>query len=159
MADGNQDVALVRQGYEAFTTGDAAWMNDHLADDVVWHVGGKNKLSGAHRGKEAVLTLFTQQAQVFGGVPQLDVHDVVGNDEHVIAIGTASANDPDGGTVEWRWANVFHIEDGKAKEVWGLAEETSAVMRSSTRPWARKRADRPPPRASPGPASRSRGRR
>ncbi len=119
------NVALVRQGYDAFRSGDAARMNELLADDVVWHVGGKSKLSGTYRGKDEVMNLFATQAQILGGSPRVDVHDIVGNDEHVIAIGTASVNDPDGGTVEWQYANVFHVEGGKAKEVWGLANETS----------------------------------
>ncbi len=119
------DVGLVREGYEAFRTGNTQRMDELLADDVVWHVGGKSKLSGTYRGKQDVLALFGKQAQVFGGSPRVDLHDIVGNDQHVIAIGTAKADDPDGGTVEWRFANVFHVEDGKAKEVWGLADETS----------------------------------
>jgi len=119
------NVDLVRQGYEAFKSGDTARMDQLLADDVVWHVGGKSKLSGTYRGKPEVMNLFARQAQVLGSSPRVDVHDIVGNDEHVIAIGTASADDPDGGSVEWLYANVFHVEDGKAKEVWGLANETS----------------------------------
>jgi ketosteroid isomerase-like protein len=121
------DVDLVRQGYEAFRTGDAQRLDQLLADDVVWHVGGKSKLSGTHRGKQDVMELFAKQAQLFGGSPSIDLHDIVGNDDHVIAIGTASAEDPDGGTVEWQFANVFHIQDGRAKEVWGLANETSTT--------------------------------
>jgi uncharacterized protein len=125
MIEEHPNVQLVREGFEAFEKGDMGWMDTHMADDVVWHVGGKSKISGPHKGKEAVLTLFAKQAQVFGTAPRIDVHDIVGGDQHVIAIGTASVDDPDGGTVEWHYANVFHIEDGKTKEVWGLADETS----------------------------------
>jgi ketosteroid isomerase-like protein len=121
------NATVVREGFKAFETGDMGWMDQHLADDIVWHVGGQSKLSGDHRGKEAVLNLFARQAQVFSGAPTIDVHEVLANDEHAIAIGTATANDPDGGTVEWKFANVFHIKDGKATEVWGLADETSAT--------------------------------
>lgn len=104
-----------------------AWMDEHLADDVVWHVGGKSKMTGSYRGKQAVLELFARQAQLFSGAPNIDVHDVVANDEHAIAIGTAMAQDPDGATVEWKFANVFHVKDEKATEVWGLAEDSSAI--------------------------------
>jgi ketosteroid isomerase-like protein len=120
------NVELVRQGFQAFESGDMQWLDQHLADDVVWHVGGRSQMSGTYRGKEDVLSLFGRQAQIAGSPPRLGVHEVVGNDEHVIAIGTAALDDPDGGTVEWKWANVFHIEDGKAKEVWGLADDSSA---------------------------------
>ena len=58
---------------------------------------------------------------------KIETHDIVGNDRHVIAIGTATAQDPAGGSVEWRWANVFHVRDGKITEVWGLSEDPSEI--------------------------------
>ncbi|MBA3553053.1 MAG: nuclear transport factor 2 family protein [Actinobacteria bacterium] len=120
------NVTAVRQGFQAFESGDMQWMDEHIAEDVVWHVGGKSKMSGSYRGKEEVLNLFAKQAEMMGSGPRLDVHEVVGNDEHVIAIGSASLDDPDGGTVEWKWANVFHVKDGIAHEVWELADDSSA---------------------------------
>ena len=125
MAEEHPNVKVVRDGFEAFERGDMSWMDDHMADDVVWHVGGKSKMAGAYEGKEAVLGLFGKQAQLFTGAPDVDVHEILGNDDHVIVIGRATANDPDGGTVSWLYANVLHIRDGKVKEVWGLADETS----------------------------------
>jgi ketosteroid isomerase-like protein len=119
------NATVVREGFQAFATGDMGWLNQHLADDIVWHVGGRSKLSGEYKGKEEVLNLFGRQAQIFSGAPDLELHEVLANDEHAIAIGTARAQDPDGGTVEWKFANVFHVKDGKATEVWGLADETS----------------------------------
>jgi len=125
VANEHPNVELVKKGFEALDSGDMGWMNEHMSDDVVWHIGGKSKIAGAHEGKEAVLNMFAQQAPIFGSA-RIDVHDVLGNDQHVIAIGKASVDDPDGGTVDWLYANVFHIQDEKVTEVWGLADETSA---------------------------------
>jgi len=124
MAEEHPNVRIVKEGFDAMERGDTQWMVDHLADDVVWHVGGKSKVAGEYRGKDAVLGMFAQQAPVLNDA-KIDIHDVVGNDDHVIAIGTASVDDPDGGTVSWLYANVFHIENGLTKELWGLADETS----------------------------------
>ena len=124
MAEEHPNVKAVREGFEAMDRGDIDWLNEHMADDIVWHVGGKSKVAGTHRGKEAVMALFARQASMLGSA-KIDLHDIVGNDDHVIAIGTASVDDPDGGTVSWLYANVFHIENGITKEVWGLADETS----------------------------------
>jgi ketosteroid isomerase-like protein len=118
------NVALVRQGFDAFDSGDIQALDGLLADDIVWHVGGKSQLSGTYRGKQEVLELFAKQSQLLGD-QRAEVHDIVGNDNHVIAIGKASMDDPDGRTVEWNFANVFHVKGGKATEVWGLADETS----------------------------------
>jgi ketosteroid isomerase-like protein len=47
--------------------GDTAWMDQHLADDVVWHVGGNSKWAGAYQGKAKVLEFFARQAQSTAG--------------------------------------------------------------------------------------------
>jgi hypothetical protein len=39
----------------------------------------------------------------------------------------------DGSGAEWKYVNVFHITDGDATEVWGMAENDANVDRSSTR--------------------------
>src|SRR5829696_8541244 len=54
-------VAVVREGFEALQRGDTGWMDQHLADDVVWHVGGNSKWAGAYQGKEKVLEYFARQ--------------------------------------------------------------------------------------------------
>jgi len=125
MADEHPNVRLVREGFDAFERGDTNWMADHMADDVVWHVGGKSRLAGAYEGKDKVLELFGRQAQMFGTDQDIDIHDILGNERHVMVIGRATVSDPDGGTVSWLYANVFHVEGGMVKEVWGLADETS----------------------------------
>ncbi|CAN5723879.1 nuclear transport factor 2 family protein [soil metagenome] len=121
------NVTLVREGFEAFRTGDTAWMDDHLADDVIWHVGGDSKWSGAHEGKAKVLDLFARQTQAMGGPPSVDIHDVIGNDDHVVVLGSASAAAPNGSSAEWKYVQVFHVKDGRATEVWGMAENDAAV--------------------------------
>jgi ketosteroid isomerase-like protein len=120
------NAALVRQGYEALERGDVNWMQEHLADDIVWHVGGKNVMAGEYRGKDEVLNNFLgRQAQATGGPPNVTLEDIVANDRHVVAFGVAALDDPDGGSVSWKFANIFRLADGKAQEVWGLGDETS----------------------------------
>jgi uncharacterized protein len=121
------NVAVVREGFEAMQRGDTSWMDKHLADDVVWHVGGNSRWAGAYRGKAQVLEFFARQAQATAGPPSVDIHDVLGNDDHVVVLGTASATARDGSGAEWKYTQVFHIRDGKATEVWGMAENDAAV--------------------------------
>ncbi|HZA26478.1 MAG TPA: nuclear transport factor 2 family protein [Actinomycetota bacterium] len=120
------NVALVREGFEAFASNDTDWIAKHVADDVVWNIGGRSKLAGSYKGKQEITEVFERQAAVMAN-SKIETHDIVGNDRHVIAIGTATAQDPAGGSVEWRWANVFHVRDGKITEVWGLSEDPSEI--------------------------------
>ena len=121
------NVAVVREGFGVMQRGDTAWMDEHLADDVVWHVGGNSKWAGAYQGKAKVLEFFARQAQSTDGPPSVDVHDILGNDEHVVVLGTASATARDGSSAEWKYTQVFHIRDGKTTEVWGMAENDADV--------------------------------
>lgn len=113
------NVALVREGFEAMAKGDMAWMEEHVADDIVWHVGGNSRMAGEYRGKEGVM-------KIMGATPpeamDARVHDIVGNDEHVVVLGDATVTAPDGASVDYKYVNVFHIQDGKATEVWGMSE-------------------------------------
>jgi ketosteroid isomerase-like protein len=40
------NVARIKDGYTALANGDFAALNKLLAEDVVWHFGGRNQLSG-----------------------------------------------------------------------------------------------------------------
>src|SRR5262249_24668448 len=79
-----EDAELVRRGYDAFIAGDMEWMNEHLHENIVWHVPGDNRFSGDHRGREAVLALFANLVSVV--VPEFDIHDVVASDDHVVVL-------------------------------------------------------------------------
>ncbi len=52
------NLEIARAGYEAFASGDLAAVSDLLSDDIVWHSGGNNILTGDYEGKEAVLGFF-----------------------------------------------------------------------------------------------------
>ena len=122
------NVALARESFDAMQRGDTQWLSDHLADDVVWHVGGNSRTAGEHRGKDTVLQMT---GSVTGGESTLDIHDILANDDHTIVVGTAHLVAPDGDRVDYRYVNIFHIRDGKVTEAWGMAEndaETDAFF-------------------------------
>ena len=83
------NVALVREGFAAFERGDMARMDQLLSDDVVWHVGGNSKWAAAYEGKAKVLEYFGRQGQATETA--VEIHDIVGNDEHVVVLGSAKA--------------------------------------------------------------------
>ena len=121
------NVTLVKEGFEAFEKGDVSWIEQHIADDIVWHVGGNSKWAGEYKGKQNVLEFFGRQTEALGDSPQADIHDILGNDDHVVVLGNAKATAKDGSSAEWKFVNVFHVKDGKTTEVWGLAENDAAV--------------------------------
>lgn len=115
MAHPNED--LMRRGYEAFGKGDMATIAELFADDIVWHAPGKSPLSGDYKGLDSVLALFGKTAELSGGTLKLEVHDILANDEHGVALlrGTAQRG---GKSLDNNSVQVFHIRDGKVVETW-----------------------------------------
>ena len=57
-AEAEDAVAQTIGNLRLLERGDTALMDQHLADDVVWHVGGNSKWAGAYQGKQTVLEYF-----------------------------------------------------------------------------------------------------
>ena len=121
------NVTLVRRGYQAFAEGDMAWIAQNVPPDVVWHVPGDNVQSGDKVGLDATLAFFGDTMQLTGGTFRFDVHDVVGGDDHVVALATLTGSRPDGRTLSTRGVQVYHVGDGKAVESWSYNEDQSVV--------------------------------
>lgn len=119
------NAATARAGLEAFTKGDVATLAALLDDDIVWHAPGNSPYAGTFTGKDETMqrmALMAQEGVVWG----FDVHDVVGNDEHVVALidatiskGDASARVPQ--------IQIMHVRDGKMTEFWGYNEDQASV--------------------------------
>ncbi len=124
MAHPNED--LVRKGYEAFGTGDLDALAELFADDVTWHTPGRSQLAGDRKGRDEVFGQFAKIAELSGGSFKLEIHDVVANDEHAVALVTATGS-RDGKSMRDNQAHVFHISGGKVTEFWGHASDQYAT--------------------------------
>lgn len=114
------NVALVREMFAAMERGDMQWFDEHIADDIVWHVGGNSRSAGVYEGKETVAKMMAGVANP--DAMKADTHDILGNDDHTVVLGTAQVTAPSGASVEYNYVNVFHIRDGKVTEAWGMSE-------------------------------------
>jgi ketosteroid isomerase-like protein len=117
---------LFRRGYTAFQSGDLDTVRSLFAPDIVWSVPGSGRFAGEHRGVDNVISLFVQQAQESNGTFRVEVHDVLGNDEHAVALGTITA-ERNGKSFSDRYTHVVHIQDGKVTESWIFNEDPAAV--------------------------------
>ena len=123
MAHPNED--LVRRGYEAFSKGDLDTLGQLFADDIVWHAPGRSPIAGDYKGQDQVFQFFGKVAELTGGTFKVEPHDIVGNDEHVVALSKASGQ-REGKTLDDNTVQVFHVSDGKVTEVWGHAGDQYA---------------------------------
>jgi ketosteroid isomerase-like protein len=117
-------VQRAREGFEAFEKQDFATIQDGFAEDVVWHHPGKNALTGDYTGRDEVFGHLARVIQETGGSLKTDVHDIVGNDSHVVVLANLSG-ERNGKTMDMKAANVFHVDaEGRVTERWLLVEDT-----------------------------------
>jgi uncharacterized protein len=107
----------IRDGYAAFAKGDLAVLNDLFAEDLVWHQGGRSRLAGDYRGRDAVYELFGKLIEVTHGTFHMDLEAAFANDELGVALVIASSS-VDGRSVTAREAHIIRMRDGKVAEFW-----------------------------------------
>jgi uncharacterized protein len=120
------NVVRIRDGYAAFAKGDLAVLSDLFAEDLLWHDAGRNQLSGEYRGREAVFEFFGKLMEVTEGSFRADLHAVLADDEHAVALVVLTAS-RGGRSMEVNEAHVFHMRDGKVVEFWNASTDMYAV--------------------------------
>jgi ketosteroid isomerase-like protein len=117
------NAAFVRRSLQALNIGDVESLMGLIDDDVEWHEIGR---ADPIRGKEALAQRFTGMDGAgfeFSG----DVHDVVANDDHTVALVETTAKRADGRSLTYRTAEIMHVRDGKVTARWAFSDDTAAI--------------------------------
>lgn len=123
---GHANEELMRKGYAAFQSGDMDTLRNLFAPDIVWHAGGRNPLSGDFKGIDEVLASFMKTMELAGGTFKVELHDVMANDEHAVAL-ASSSGERDGKKLQNNFAHIAHVKDGKMTESWIHPDDQYAV--------------------------------
>jgi ketosteroid isomerase-like protein len=114
------NAAVVRTMNEAMFSGDIETAASQIADDVVWHEIGRAE---PRRGKAELAASMDE----FGDTSiTWDQHDLLASDDHVIAMGTATAT-RGGKELVYRTAEIYHLRDGKVSERWAFSDDTQRI--------------------------------
>jgi ketosteroid isomerase-like protein len=119
-----EDAALVRRGYEAFSAGDMDTLGTLFTEDAVWHVGGSGGLSGVKQGREAILAYFGELFSRSNGTVKVTLDEVIGGENHTVGVQSNHA-ERNGTPLDQRAALVFTLSDGKVTEVHEFLEDTA----------------------------------
>ena len=120
------NVALSRRGYEAFGSGDMATLTEMIAENCVWHIGGRSRLAGDYEGREAIFGLFAELAQGSEGTMRVEVHDILANDTHATVMTTITAGGSSGKTLSVNTVDSSHVVDGQVTEFWSFGSDQYA---------------------------------
>jgi ketosteroid isomerase-like protein len=69
----DENLAIVRRGYEAFNKGDMETLTELFDEGAAWPVPGRSSLAGDHEGREAAFAYFARLGQETGGTFQAEL--------------------------------------------------------------------------------------
>ena len=117
MPAGHPDARVFERVYDCFTSGDMGTLAKLIAPDVVWHVPGDNLISGTYTSRDGIFGCFNKIFEMSQGTYGPQLHDILANDEHTVALLHATARRGDK-TLDQDYAFVCHIRDGQIAELW-----------------------------------------
>lgn len=122
------DLDLMRQAYDALVSGDIPLLFSLMEDDVAAHVPGRSQVAGEYAGKEAVLGYVATLGELSGGTLRFELHDLLTGEGdaghghtghgHAVALVKDLAERADGRTLAMNNVHVWHVGDGRLKEIW-----------------------------------------
>jgi ketosteroid isomerase-like protein len=114
--------ARYREMSAAMNAGDMSGLGEAIADDVVWWEIGASEPA---RGKQALL----DRMQALGEYNvSAQLHDVVANEDHLIALLSVEATKGDA-TLHYRTAEIHHVNaNGQVTERWAFSDDTQAIV-------------------------------
>lgn len=83
MNEEHPNALAYRRTADAFRSGDLDALEALVDPDVVWHVPGDHPFAGEIRGRDALLEWLRRVAEIGFTLRE---HDVLANDEHVVAL-------------------------------------------------------------------------
>jgi len=109
--------AMIRKGYDAFSSGDMETLGQLMTPDVSHSTQGNNPTSGEHKGREAVFAMYGQLFELSDGTFEVDPQEVVAEgDNKVVAKHQARAKRGDK-ELDVIQTLVFTIEDAKIARI------------------------------------------
>lgn len=110
---------------DALSKGDFILAFETLSDNIIWHMGGENPLSGTIIGKNNWKERLTEFSKRSNGTFRVITNWFASNDCFVVASVVSLAERNENDKLNMSGVDLFRIENGKIQEVWTFAENQS----------------------------------
>jgi uncharacterized protein len=124
-----ENLALVRQGYEAFGRADLEQLLNLLDPQVNWITSGPADLpiAGTRRGRAAVAQFFGTLLDVVDML-RFEPQEFIAHRDKVVVLGTDTVRvKATGRTIDGRWAHVVTVLNGKIVEFESISDVSALV--------------------------------
>lgn len=118
------NAAIVQALIQAYMSGDVNTLEAAMADDIVWHIGGRHPLAGDYCGRDEVVKLLGR----YKGWARISIEplDMLADDEYVVVF-VREFGQRDGRELDVVRAEALRLSpEGKIREYWGLANDQAA---------------------------------
>jgi uncharacterized protein len=120
MAHPNEDLA--RRLHDAFAAGDREKLAGCFAENVLWHMPGKNELAGDWEGREDVLAHLAKIAELTDGTYKTEPRDVLVSDERAAMLYRATGHRGER-MLDLDQMILLDVRDGQVVEVRVIPED------------------------------------
>ena len=117
------DVALVRRGYDAFSTGDVATLSQIIAPDATQYQPGSGALAGEHKGLQAILEFYGRLAAGTDGSFRVELERLYTDGKGQVVATHRTTAQRAGRHLDTRASLTFTVVDGIARDIHGCQEE------------------------------------
>jgi ketosteroid isomerase-like protein len=127
-AAGDAQVRAVYEMARLHNAGDLTSTRRFYTDDVVWHVQGSNRTSGALGGIDALFDYFASSKEITNGSLHLHPQNVTVSGDLVSVLMRVTAQRADGRVLDTLLAQTLRpAADGRWCEYWAVADDQDAV--------------------------------
>ncbi len=139
----SDNIATVRNGFDAFATGDMDTLREVFDPGIEWHLPGRSTISGDYRGVDAVLGFFGTLFQISGGTFKAELIECGELTSDLVACLVHRSGAAPAGAIDQRTMLLFQLRNGRVVEVTEFAYDLYAYdeavgPRAITLPDARK---------------------
>jgi ketosteroid isomerase-like protein len=110
------NVALVRRGFDAFSSGDMAALTELFAADASWHGPTTGVLAGDYIGRDNIFKMFGQLGTETAGTFRVSPGAFAGSGDRVF-VQVMATGQRNGRSLESDEVLVFTVSDGKVTKV------------------------------------------
>jgi uncharacterized protein len=112
---GESNAAIIRKAYDDFARGNIPAVFAAFDSGITWHVPGHSPLSGDYTGHDQIGGFFQRTMELSGGAFSIAVHNVLAEDNLVVALVTTNAQ-RNGLSGSFPEVHVWRMKEAKATE-------------------------------------------
>jgi ketosteroid isomerase-like protein len=104
-------------------------LREVLAEDVEWHVPGRNAIAGDYRGIDAVLAYFARRRDLAARTFRMQPGDVLVGEGDRVAVLTNGVAEIGGREERWSTVGLYRLARGRIAGCWLLPLDAAAFDR------------------------------